>query len=134
MLFVNGLGFEGWMTRLVEAADYKGPVIVVSEGVKPRQMEEDGQEITDPHAWQDLNNGILYAGNIAAGLCKADPRGLRRAIARTRRPTQAELTALDGGKCATRSRRFRPISARSLRLTMHSAISAPLMALNSSRP
>jgi zinc/manganese transport system substrate-binding protein len=104
VLFVNGLGFEGWMTRLVEAADYKGPVVVVSEGVKPREMEEEGEHAsdshehdehgTDPHAWQDLSNGILYAGNIAAGLCKADPDGCD-IYRRNAKVYQAELKALD---------------------------------------
>jgi len=28
----------------------------------------------DPHAWQDLSNGMIYARNIAAGLARADPR------------------------------------------------------------
>src|SRR4051794_21152935 len=50
ILFVSGLGFEGWMTRLVESAAYKGPVVVASAGVQSHRMEEDGQEITDPHA------------------------------------------------------------------------------------
>src|SRR3982751_3142825 len=38
ILFVNGLGFEGWMTRLVESAAYKGPVVVASAGVQSRKM------------------------------------------------------------------------------------------------
>ncbi|MGE4253515.1 MAG: metal ABC transporter substrate-binding protein [Parvibaculaceae bacterium] len=94
VLFVNGLGFEGWMTRLVEASGYKGPVIVVSDGVKPREMEEDGQQITDPHAWQDLSNGVLYASNIAAGLCKADPDGCD-SYRKNAEAYQSELKALD---------------------------------------
>ena len=105
VLFVNGLGFEGWMTRLVEASGYKGPVVVVSEGVKPREMEEEEGEHaaeshehdehgTDPHAWQDLGNGILYAGNIAASLCKADPDGCD-SYRKNAEAYQAELKALD---------------------------------------
>jgi zinc/manganese transport system substrate-binding protein len=40
ILFVNGLGFEGWMDRLADASGFKGPVVVASQGVKPIEMEE----------------------------------------------------------------------------------------------
>ena len=75
VLFVNGLGLEGWMQRLIQASDYKGPVVTASDGVKPRTMAEDGATVTDPHAWQDLSNGRLYVANVAAGLAAADPQG-----------------------------------------------------------
>jgi zinc/manganese transport system substrate-binding protein len=75
VVFVNGLGFEGWMERLVEASGYGGPLVVASEGVQSRTMDEDGQAVTDPHAWQDLGNGRLYVENVAAGLAAADPEG-----------------------------------------------------------
>lgn len=52
------------------------------------------KEITDPHAWQDLGNGVLYAGNIAAGLCKADPDGCDT-YRKNAAAYQAELMALD---------------------------------------
>jgi len=75
VVFVNGLGFEGWMERLIQASGYKGPLVVASGGVQSRTMDEDGQTVTDPHAWQDLRNGRLYVENVAAGLAAADPRG-----------------------------------------------------------
>jgi zinc/manganese transport system substrate-binding protein len=79
ILFVNGLGFEGWMERLEKSSGFKGKVVVASEGVKPLTMteEEDGkaEEITDPHAWQSLANGKLYVANIRDGLIAADPDG-----------------------------------------------------------
>jgi len=75
VVFVNGLGLEGWMQRLIQASDYKGPVVTTSDGVKPRTMEEEGAEITDPHAWQDLSNGRIYVENVATALAAADPQG-----------------------------------------------------------
>jgi zinc/manganese transport system substrate-binding protein len=79
ILFMNGLGFEGWMERLEKSSGFKGKVVVASEGVKPRTMteQEDGkaEEITDPHAWQSLANGKLYVANIRDWLIAADPDG-----------------------------------------------------------
>ena len=79
ILFVNGLGFEGWMDRLEKSSGFKGPVVVASKGVTPRHMMEDedgkSEEITDPHAWQSLANGKIYVANIRDGLIAADPDG-----------------------------------------------------------
>lgn len=77
IVFVNGLGFEGWMGRLVSSANFKGKLVTVSDGIaKTLTMEdEDGHEakpVTDPHAWQSLTNGRLYVQNIAKALSAAD--------------------------------------------------------------
>ncbi len=94
VFFVNGLGFEGWLDRLVESTGFKGPVVVASTGVKTHTMVDDGETVTDPHAWQSLANGLLYVRNIAAGLCVVDVAGCDgyRANAET---YAAEITALD---------------------------------------
>lgn len=39
----------------------------------------------DPHAWQSLANGMIYARNIAAGLAKADPDHASDYLARANR-------------------------------------------------
>ncbi len=70
----NGLGFEGWIVRLVSSSGYKGPVLVASDGVMPRTMQEDGENVTDPHAWQDVSNARIYVKNIAAALGRALPQ------------------------------------------------------------
>src|SRR5581483_2069014 len=75
ILFINGLGLEGWMTRLENSSGFKGKVVTVSNGVKPRKMLEDEKTTTDPHAWQDLANGEVYAANIRDALIAADPAG-----------------------------------------------------------
>jgi len=73
VVFVSGLGLEGWIDRLVTASGYKGHVVTASEGVNSRKMEEDGKQITDPHAWNSMANGVIYATNVMNALIKADP-------------------------------------------------------------
>jgi len=73
VVFVSGLGLEGWMDRLISASEYKGKVIVSSEGIETRSMEEDGKTITDPHAWNSMKNGVVYANNVMNALIAADP-------------------------------------------------------------
>jgi zinc/manganese transport system substrate-binding protein len=86
IFFVNGLGFEGWMDRLVEATGYAGPLVAVSDGIAARETadhedhdnhgdEEHDHGTTDPHAWQNAANGAVYARNIANGLCAVDAAG-----------------------------------------------------------
>ena len=97
LLVVNGLGFDTWAQKLAKAAGYRGPSVVASQGIVPRQLPaESGQHPaeTDPHAWQDPTHVIRYAANIAAALSQADPAG----AADYQRHSQAyaqELQALD---------------------------------------
>ena len=72
VVFVSGLGMEGWMDRLITASGYNGKVITASQGVDTRQMEEDGK-ITDPHAWNSMANGVIYATNVMNALIAVDP-------------------------------------------------------------
>jgi zinc/manganese transport system substrate-binding protein len=73
LLVQNGLGLEGWMVRLTGSAGFKGRVVTAAAKVVPRMMTEAGGAIaTDPHAWQDPQNGVLYAQAIANGLAAAD--------------------------------------------------------------
>jgi zinc/manganese transport system substrate-binding protein len=80
VIFVNGLGFEGWLDRLVKASASKAPIVIASSGVKPRERAGDpdhGHDAgkTDPHAWQAVANAKIYVGNIRDGLIAADPAG-----------------------------------------------------------
>ena len=86
LVVVNGLGFEGWMDRLIQASGYKGPVVAASQGIKTREMTSEEKEEhehgaarhepkIDPHAFQDLHNGRIYVENIAKGLSAVDPAG-----------------------------------------------------------
>jgi zinc/manganese transport system substrate-binding protein len=77
-VFINGLGLEGWMTRLIGASGATAPVIVASAGVTPRDMpdrHDAGRAVPDPHAWQSAANAKIYVANIRDGLERADPAG-----------------------------------------------------------
>lgn len=69
LVVVNGLGFEGWLDRLVRASGYRGPVVVASDNIAARKL---GRE-PDPHAWQDLSHAKRYAENIRNSLSRARP-------------------------------------------------------------
>lgn len=69
LIFVNGLGFEGWLERLIETAKSKGTVVTLSKSVTARHDEEG----TDPHAWQDVANAKIYVTEIRDALAIADP-------------------------------------------------------------
>jgi zinc/manganese transport system substrate-binding protein len=81
IVLVNGLGFEGWLDRLVKASGTKAAVTVTTAGIKPRQMKEAGHGHghshgrSDPHAWQSVVNAKVYVANIRDVLVKADPAG-----------------------------------------------------------
>jgi zinc/manganese transport system substrate-binding protein len=82
IVFSNGLGFEGWMGRLLSTASYKGRHVVASRGIQPIHAEgghdhktKDHHEENDPHAWQSVPNVMVYVGNIVKGLCDADAAG-----------------------------------------------------------
>ena len=72
----NGLGFEGWIDRLAEAAPFKGRPIVATAGVPTLEASSPGyghMHGPDPHGWQDVGRARRYVANIAAGLAEADP-------------------------------------------------------------
>ncbi|KAF2989772.1 zinc ABC transporter substrate-binding protein [Methylocystis sp. MJC1] len=71
LIFVNGLGFEGWLERLVAAAKSKGTIVTLGKGIAARP----GEEGTDPHAWQDVANAKIYVTEIRDALAAADPAG-----------------------------------------------------------
>jgi zinc/manganese transport system substrate-binding protein len=78
VVFVNGLGLEGWMTRLITASGTKVPLVVATKGVTPRDMKdqnEGGRVVPDPHAWQSIANAKIYVMNIRDGLTNVDPAG-----------------------------------------------------------
>ncbi len=78
VVFANGLGFEGWINRLIKASGSKAPMIVATKDIKPRKSEDahgHGHGDADPHAWQSVANARLYVTSIREGLIAADPAG-----------------------------------------------------------
>jgi zinc/manganese transport system substrate-binding protein len=81
VVIVNGLGFEGWMARLVRASGSKVVPVVATKGIKPRKQaahghgHSHGHDDTDAHAWQSVANAKIYVTNILAALVAADPAG-----------------------------------------------------------
>ena len=96
ILVFNGLEFEGWLDRLVEASDFGGVRVVATDGIEAIRLEDDdhhdddhaakddhGDEddhahghhhgAFDPHAWHSLAYAVIYVDNIATALAKTDP-------------------------------------------------------------
>lgn len=104
LVIVNGLGFEGWMDRLVKASGTKAPTVVASKGVKAIAEKAHGHSHghghshshgSDPHAFQNIANARLYVANIRDGLIAAEPGGRALFEANATRYLAA-LEALEG--------------------------------------
>jgi zinc/manganese transport system substrate-binding protein len=88
VVFINGIGFEGWMDRLVKASGTKAPLVTATRGIKTQRMaggdshghghghsHGHSHAERDPHAWQSVANAKVYVTNIRDALIKADPAG-----------------------------------------------------------
>ena len=73
IVFVNGLGLEGWIDRLIAVSASRAPVVMASQGIRPRSgTRSQDHAVSDPHAWQSIANVKLYIGNIRDGLIAVD--------------------------------------------------------------
>jgi zinc/manganese transport system substrate-binding protein len=87
LVFINGLGLEGWLPRLVQSAGGKAAIVTATDGVAPRKLGSDA----DPHAWQSVANAKVYVTNILDALAASDPAGAKT----YRANAQSYLTKLD---------------------------------------
>lgn len=71
LLVINGLGLEGWLSRLLQVSSSKAPIISATKGIAPLQSGFGA----DPHAWQSVVNAKIYVANISDALVTADPAG-----------------------------------------------------------
>ena len=103
LVIVNGLGFEGWLSRLIKSAGNKATVATATKGIAPRKdkaaahdhkhghKHDHGHDDADPHAWQSVANAKIYAANIRDALIAADQAGADT----YRKNTEAYLAKLD---------------------------------------
>lgn len=98
VVLVNGLNFEGFLQRLVDASATKATVVELTKGIEPISMKEEhehageghgheeghGDEAghghhhhgdIDPHAFQSVANAKIYVKNIEDAFCAADAAG-----------------------------------------------------------
>jgi zinc/manganese transport system substrate-binding protein len=69
LVFINGLGMEGWLPRLVQSAGNRATIVTATEGIAPLKHGSDA----DPHAWQSVANAKIYVANVSAALSAASP-------------------------------------------------------------
>ncbi len=118
VVLVNGLQFEGFLQRLVDASATKASIVELTKGVETLKMEEEGHHDeaaeakegeehaaeeeeghhhhgdVDPHAFQSVPNAEIYVKNIADAFCAANSAGCQTYQANATAYT-AKLKALD---------------------------------------
>lgn len=91
VVLVNGLQFEGFLKRLVDASATKAAIVELTKGVQPISMKQEHHEAEpqeeaeaeeghhhgdiDPHAFQSVANARIYVNNITDAFCAADAAG-----------------------------------------------------------
>lgn len=120
VIFINGLGLENFLDKMLENSGSTAPVIAVSQGITPRlftQINSDHSEadndghadeneartddqtdeaarIPDPHVWTIPTNAIAFVSNIKQSLIQLDPANATIYTANAGR-YRAELETLD---------------------------------------
>jgi len=72
LVLENGLTFEGWLVKLIENSGTKAKVVTVTEGVNTIKSL-DYANSSDPHAWMNAANVIIYAENILKAAKELSP-------------------------------------------------------------
>jgi zinc/manganese transport system substrate-binding protein len=91
LVFINGLGLEGWLPRLVQSSGSKATIVTASTNITPHKLGSHA----DPHAWQSVANAKTYVANIRAVLSAAAPADAE-AFRSNAEAYRAKLDALDG--------------------------------------
>ncbi|CAK0764548.1 zinc/manganese transport system substrate-binding protein [Azospirillaceae bacterium] len=78
VVVLNGLNFEEWAPKLLQATGTQAEIVTTTIGITPRPLNTNhdhhkhSHEEVDPHAWQNVENVKIYTKNIVEGLSKAD--------------------------------------------------------------
>ncbi len=101
LVFYNGINLEtggnAWFTKLIKNAKKKEnkDYFAVSDGVDVIYLNgQSGKGKEDPHAWLNLENGIIYSKNIAKQLIAKDPKN-KATYEKNRDAYVAKLEKLD---------------------------------------
>lgn len=86
VIFISGLGLEESMHGTLEQIAEEVPIVSLSEGIEPRQVDveeahehvselekDPHSEGVDPHVWFDPFNIMIWADNIAQAMAALDP-------------------------------------------------------------
>jgi zinc/manganese transport system substrate-binding protein len=69
LVIINGLGFEGWIERLIKASGFKRTVVVASAHIKSLTAGN----VEDPHFWHSIPAMMKCVDTISKAMQKADP-------------------------------------------------------------
>jgi ABC-type Zn uptake system ZnuABC Zn-binding protein ZnuA len=102
VVFMNGVDLEAFLERMLESAGGKAEVVVLSEGVELRELndEHEGEPTQehgdyDPHVWFDPNNVMVWVEHIEETLSRFDAASAQTFRERAQ-AYRSELQELDG--------------------------------------
>ncbi|MCC5618744.1 zinc ABC transporter substrate-binding protein [Nostoc sp. CHAB 5836] len=96
LILYGGYNFEPSLIQLIKATSNPAPKVAVNEVAvpKPQQFEDDGKTVTDPHVWQNAQNGIAIAQVISQELIKVAPKNAATYTSNTQKLTN-EISQID---------------------------------------
>lgn len=74
LILMNGLGFEGWLKKLIDNSGTSAKIVIITTGIEAIQNLS-YKNTADPHAWMNVQNGLVYIENIKNALIELDPDG-----------------------------------------------------------
>lgn len=74
LILMNGLGFEGWLKKLIDNSGTSAKIVIITTGIEAIQNLS-YKNTADPHAWMNVQNGLIYIENIKNALVELDPIG-----------------------------------------------------------